>query len=581
VMALPLMLLALALALSLLKLGGSAAVGRTRWLQDVGLTWRTTEGRVRLVVTAIVIGMMYGLNTWDYPTYMLIVLACLAWPALAARFDPRPINEAELEERSTWVRLTAWTGSRIGWWLSQAIALVVLSLLAYLPFQLTCKSLVGGTTTPVPANIAGIPIFGGLAERIGAFLGINLYDKSYNWDGYIAIFGIFLFAILAFLLLATIRSVFDFLAARNRGDAVRDDRLLPLAVVAGLSVVALVLAFIFRFPLLGLLAPMFVFALFLIRERLNPERWQPEEVFVLTLIGLGALITLTTEVVFIKDVFGRRMNTVFKFYYQTWVLWGLSGAYATWWLVGQPLVRTLRARAAQATGGRTPTRTLADTLGLVSAPLWGLGMLVLVGLGLVYTAYGPVAKIQSDYGPPPAGQGFTLRGLDGIAYLRDSAPADFAAIQWLRTNGVPLTAVAEAPGGEYNVYCYCGRVSTMSGMATVIAWRGHEDQWRGGQADAKGQLDSRVADLDRIYASTDITETRQLMAKYGVRYVFVGTIEKGESAFAENDQRHQYGAGLTKFAQFMAPVYNDGGTTIYMLPGADNRPTLYQVEAGK
>jgi uncharacterized membrane protein len=113
----------------------------------------------------------------------------------------------------------------------------------------------------------------------------------------------------------------------------------------------------------------------------------------------------------------------------------------------------------------------------------------------------------------------------------------------------------------------------------VIAWRGHEDQWRGGQADAKRELDTRAADLDKIYASTDITETRQLMEKYGVRYVFVGSIEKGETPYADGDQRHQYGPGLTKFAQFMAPVYNDGGTMIYMLPDQGDKPTLYQVEA--
>lgn len=580
VMALPLMLLGLALALGLLKLGGTAAVGRRRWLPDVGLTGRTTEGRIRLAVTAIVIGMMYGLNTWDYPTYLLIVLACLAWPALAARVDPVPPDEAGLEERTTWGRLTSWTGSRIGWWLVQAAVLVLLSLLAYLPFQLTFKSLVGGGGSPVPDNIRSIPIFGGLAERIGAFLGVNVYDKSYNWDGYIAIFGIFLFAILAFLLLATVRSVLDVLAARQSAQAgERDDRLLPLGVVAALSVLALVLAVVFRFPLLGLLAPVVVFALYLIRERLNPERWQPEEVFVLTLIGLGALITLTTEVFFIKDVFGRRMNTVFKFYYQTWVLWGLAAAYASWWLVGQPVVRLLRARAAElANNGRVAGRTLADTIGLISAPLWALGMVILIGLGLIYTFYAPGSKLQSDYGVAgPAG--YPLRGLDGLAYLRESAPADFAAIQWLRANGVPRTAVAEAPGGEYNVYCYCGRVSTVSGLPTVIAWRGHEDQWRGGQADAKQELDTRSADLDKIYASTDITETRQLLEKYNVRYVFVGSIEKGETPYADGDQRHQYGAGLTKFAQFMAPVYNDGGTTIYMLPEGGNKPTLYQVEA--
>src|SRR5207248_1530719 len=107
---------------------------------------------------------------------------------------------------------------------------------------------------------------------------------------------------------------------------------------------------------------------------------------------------------------------------------------------------------------------------------------------------------------------------------------------------------------------------------------GHEQQWRGGQPAALSQLDSRRADIDKIYASTDLTETRQLLDKYQVRYVFVGSIEKG-TVPADNNVTHQYGAGLNKFIQFMTPIYNADGTTIYMLsPVAAVEPR--RVEAG-
>ncbi|MBI2941375.1 MAG: hypothetical protein HYY04_13150, partial [Chloroflexi bacterium] len=53
-----------------------------------------------------------------------------------------------------------------------------------------------------------------------------------------------------------------------------------------------------------------------------------EPLFVLVLIGTGALLLLGTELVFIRDFFNDRMNTVFKLYYQTWVLFAVAAAYA-------------------------------------------------------------------------------------------------------------------------------------------------------------------------------------------------------------------------------------------------------------
>ncbi|PJF23940.1 MAG: hypothetical protein CUN53_20355, partial [Phototrophicales bacterium] len=39
-------------------------------------------------------------------------------------------------------------------------------------------------------------------------------------------------------------------------------------------------------------------------------------------------LTLAPEFVYLRDNFGTRMNTIFKFYYQAWLLWGIASAYA-------------------------------------------------------------------------------------------------------------------------------------------------------------------------------------------------------------------------------------------------------------
>jgi uncharacterized membrane protein len=162
-----------------------------------------------------------------------------------------------------------------------------------------------------------------------------------------------------------------------------------------------------------------------------------------------------------------------------------------------------------------------------------------------------------------------IRGLDGIAWLGDSAPGDLAAIRWIRDNVHGPQGVAEAAFTyEYNMQGMHGRVSAYTGQPTIVAWHGHEVQWRGGQPDVLASLGPRESDQDELYATTDVKRAREILQKYGIHYVFVGTIEKGEQGRASGDQgAWKYSPqALAKFGQFMQPVFNSGGATVYMLP---------------
>jgi len=50
-------------------------------------------------------------------------------------------------------------------------------------------------------------------------------------------------------------------------------------------------------------------------------------VFVLLLISLGALLLIGPEFLYLRDQFGTRINTIFKFYYQAWMVWSLAASY--------------------------------------------------------------------------------------------------------------------------------------------------------------------------------------------------------------------------------------------------------------
>ena len=64
----------------------------------------------------------------------------------------------------------------------------------------------------------------------------------------------------------------------------------------------------------------------------------------------------------------------------------------------------------------------------------------------------------------------------GDRFLERGSTADHRAIEWLRQNAQGRPVVVEAVGGDYSEHA---RVSTFSGLPTLIGWVGHELQWRG------------------------------------------------------------------------------------------------------
>jgi len=139
--------------------------------------------------------------------------------------------------------------------------------------------------------------------------------------------------------------------------------------------------------------------------------------------------------------------------------------------------------------------------------------------------------------------------LDGMAWLEKSAPTDAAAIRWLRSRQPTPATVLEAVGPDFDPEG-TARVSTFTGLPTVLGWAGHEVQWG-------HQPGTRARDVDRIYRTSRLSVASKLLAAYDVRYVFVGSLER---------QRYPR-AGLRKFARLGTPVFSRGQTTVYRVSG--------------
>jgi uncharacterized membrane protein len=241
----------------------------------------------------------------------------------------------------------------------------------------------------------------------------------------------------------------------------------------------------------------------------------PEQfVLILTLVGLA--LPLSVEFIFLRDNFGYRMNTIFKFYFQAWVLLALASAFAVYYVS-----KNLRGLPALA---------------------WQVGMTLLVAGGLVYPVLATPNKTDFFQNEPT---------LDGIAWIADFRPGDYAAIQWLRQNAPAGAVILEAPGApaQYGAYNYSGRVSAMTGLPTLLGWGGHQSQWRGNY-DEPGR---REPDIAQLYNTSDIHQAQTLLDKYNITYVYVGSLE-----------RERYSPqGLAKFERFMDVVFQQDDVTIY------------------
>ncbi len=240
--------------------------------------------------------------------------------------------------------------------------------------------------------------------------------------------------------------------------------------------------------------------------------------FVLLLVGVGALLVLVPEFVYLRDNFGQRLNTIFKFYYQAWVFFGVSAVFSLEYLLRRFKIAGFVTSAAYA---------------------------VLLVFALLYPYYA-VRSRSIEYRGQPSSETRLPATLDGLAYLKRYDWPEYDAIQWLRQNVDGTQVILEATGGQYSSY---GRVAAATGLPTVLGWAGHEYQWRG-YTNEPGERDPAI---DTIYSYGSWDESAALLDKYNVSLIYYGTLE-----------RNDYGARLPeKFENNLEVAYENQGVTIF------------------
>jgi YYY domain-containing protein len=398
----------------------------------------------RTALAGVTVTALYAINSWDFPTWFaLVALAILVSPGFPG------------------------IGQRV---LGIVVALTA-GVVAWSPFILTFEAPVRDAEGRIAETLGHVPVFGGVFASLGQFTG-----ERTSIQDYLAIFGFFYFILVAAL--ATIL-VAD-------GKETNDPFVNKLAAGSALMLVAI--GVLLPAPLVILLGLPLLAAVVIILRSENVTL----QLLIAGLAGLSFVLTLIPEFFYLLDIFGTRMNTIFKLYLQVWLLSGVAGALA--------LIYLWR---------------VASAWKSIQAVVAVVGAVIILG-GFTYPV---VAWHQwSDFKNPDG----NWHGVDGLSWLEESYasdPATYDAVEWLWHNASNDDVVLAAGGCDYR--SPLGLPSAASGVPSIIGWEGHQRQWRLYDEGINDEITDRVAAVVDLFARP----TDEVLDEYGVTLIYVGRAE--------------------------------------------------------
>lgn len=237
----------------------------------------------------------------------------------------------------------------------------------------------------------------------------------------------------------------------------------------------------------------------------------------LSLCAMG--LVLIPEVVYVRDIYegnSPRANTMFKLTYQAYIFFGMMMSYAiSRFIFAEKKVKEKKT-APSSSHGVTEIKPCKKRIKISAINVFGVVMACVLLSTFGYI--GNAAKSWFTGFPNPS----EYQTLDATAYLYDEdcvIKPDASAIKWLNENVEGRPVVLEADGTSYEGYN--NRVSAMTGLPTVMGWYVHEWLWRNDLEDEN----ERIKDIETIYTSSNKEETLQLIEKYDISYIFIGTQE--------------------------------------------------------
>ena len=468
----------------------------------------------RWLAIPFILGAIAVINTWDLPTYLGLMVATFVlsrYRQLKGDLDLKQIGLLAISA------------------IIFAAGLLVLTYLLYAPFFINYQP---------PAET-----------------GVGLVHTRTPLDQHLKIWGFFIFVITSWLWIQLLHPGSKNSLLRTVSLALRRWNVWPhlseifrAVVKQGADIYTLLLwsigilfvisagLFLLGYRVPAYLLPLVVLAFLLLTRREASAATS----FLCLLSFTGLSILLGVEFFFLRDFLGGgdyyRMNTLFKFFIQVWVIFGLVTAVAlpqVWnWAWRWPFA------------GQLIWRTLAVLLLLA---------------GFIYPVLGTRTRIDDrfpgDHNRPSIGT------LDGLAYMTVGSfewPSgnpielkyDYEAIQWLQNNVVGTPVLAEAKIGYYReggmrVAAYTGLPSVLGGL--------HQNEQRYGS-----QVAGRDVVVNEFWTSPNLDRTTELMDILNISYIYIGQIERatyGDIVEDKFEQLHEQG--------YLELVFENEQTKIY------------------
>lgn len=444
-------------------------------IMTLALTFQLTQEKkvIRLISLATLVGILLGIirmtNTWDYPTYLALTIG---WYILS-RFTMKNLKQSILFS----ILVTIIVG--------------IISLVSVMPF-------LNHYQTPPVSVLPFVGPFTTIAD-------------------YFMIHGLFIF-----ILLSVLGVIFVKQFKKGKRAILNSFALISITVGSGILYYK---HLPFQALILFLVAISTYFLFTLIRK-------QTKELlsFISLLLFIAAIgLTLVPDTVYLPIGLGR-MNMVFKYYFQAWILFSFASALGIFYiyqsLEKQKIVRYM----------------------------FVIVFMIVFSPTLIYAPTATWAKMRDRMSPK------TPHTLNGTAYMKDSTyhdegrpislKFDLEATSWMNNHIIGTPTIVEATGPTYR---WGSRVSIYTGFPTIIGWDWHETAHRFSDI----EVHKRVEDVKQLYETTDTEKFLSIIAKYDVQYVYLGELER----------LYYPGDGLSKFKDLeqtaLEKVYENPEVTVY------------------
>ena len=230
--------------------------------------------------------------------------------------------------------------------------------------------------------------------------------------------------------------------------------------------------------------------------------------FIFCTIGL----IISPEIIYVKDIYGdeyARSNTMFKFTYQAFILFGICIGIA----IGKLLSYVDKEKLCNY--HKYPYRK------------FGLGLCTIVIILSLYSIWSTYAWFGNVFDAKLRKEISATEYLFTTPDFYKDAPA-IAYINNFEKNKV--VNIVESSGLSYTSNC---KLSVFTGTNTVIGWYTHEWLWK----DNVTIVDNRFEEVRLFYESGDKIYCQDFIEKYNIDYIYVGSTELQKYNINENGFR--------------------------------------------